>query len=123
MRTLEDNKTGLGVVMEAIGGSVRVVAASGELDIATVAGFRDALRQVTEERPSGLVVDLSQVTFVDSVTVGAILQTKRRLDEGGRLAIVVPAKTYAGLIFDVVGADAIVDVFETRAEALAHVLG
>jgi anti-sigma B factor antagonist len=120
--TLQDKTPGFGVTTEAIGDSVRVVAVTGELDISTVSGFRDALKALTEEHVAGLVVDLSQVTFVDSVAVGSILQAKRRLAEDGRVAIVIPEQSYAGMIFDVVGADAIVDVFRTRAEALAHVV-
>ena len=120
MPTLKD-KSDFGVLTEVVSDSVRVVAVAGELDIASVTAFRDALQQVTEHQVSGLVVDLSRVTFVDSVGVGTILHAKRRLDENARLGIVVPAQSYAGVIFDVVGADALVDVFPTRADALAHV--
>jgi anti-sigma B factor antagonist len=120
--TLGQSSTEFGVEMDAIGESVRVVAVTGELDITSVGQLRDALQDATEHGVDGLVVDLAAVSFVDSVAVGAILQTKRRLGEQGRLAIVVPTQTYASVIFDVVGADAIVDVFPTRAEALAHVV-
>ena len=122
MPTTQNKTHDFGVRTEAVGDSVRVVAVAGELDISTVSALRDALKKLAEERVSGLVVDLSDVTFVDSVAVGSILQAKRRLDEDGKVAIVIPAKSYAGLIFDVVGADAIVDVFRTRADALAHVV-
>ena len=120
MPTLKD-KSDFGVLTEVVSDSVRVVAVAGELDISSVTAFRDALQQVTEHKVSGLVVDLSRVTFVDSVGVGTILHATRRLDESARLGIVVPAQSYAGVIFDVVGADALVDVFPTRADALAHV--
>ena len=39
----------------------------------------------------------------------------------GRMAIVVPSQSYAGMIFGVVGADALVEVFEERSPAVAHV--
>jgi anti-anti-sigma factor len=120
--TVQDKTPQFGVVTEAVGDSVRVVAVAGELDISSVSGLRDALQAVTDQGVSGLVVDLAEATFVDSVAVGTILQAKRRLPEDGRVAIVIPERTYAALIFDVVGADAIVDVFRTRADALAHVV-
>ena len=122
MPTTQEKTPDLEVVTEAVGDSVRVIAVAGELDISTVSGLRDALKRVTSEGVTGLVVDLAQVTFVDSVAVGSILQAKRRMTDDGRVAIVIPERSYAGMIFDVVGADAIVDVFRTRADALAHVV-
>ena len=109
------------VVSETVGESVNVVSVTGELDIATVSGLRTALAEATDGGASRLVVDLSRVTFVDSVGVGAILHAKKRLAAPGLMAIVVPSQSYAGMIFDVVGADALVEVFEARPPAVAHV--
>jgi anti-anti-sigma factor len=68
-----------------------------------------------------LVVDLTEVTFVDSVSVGAILHAQKRLGLEGRLAVVLAPSSYARVIFDVVGADAVLDVVQTRAQALSRV--
>ena len=113
--------TGFRVMSEVVDGDVHVVSVAGELDVATVSTFRSVLAQAADEGAKRLVVDLSRSAFVDSVGVGAILHAKRRLGEGARMALVVPERSYAGLIFDVVGADALVDVFATRTEAVEHV--
>ena len=99
---------------------VHVVSVAGELDLSAASAFREALTQATSPG-ARLVVDLSAAPFVDSVGVGAILRARRRLGVGGRLAIVIPPRSYAGLIFDVVGADELVPVLPTRAAALEHV--
>jgi anti-sigma B factor antagonist len=119
--TMKEATTDFGVQTEVISDSVRVIAVAGELDIASVTALREALEQATEQETAGLVVDLARVTFVDSIGVGTILRAKGKLDARGRVAIVIPSQSYAAMIFDVVGADAIVDIFRTRAEALAHV--
>ena len=102
-------------------GTATVVAVHGELDIATVDGLRSALAAVAADRVPALVVDLASATFVDSVGVGAILHAKHRLGATGRLAVVVAPDSYARVIFDVVGVDAVLEVFPTRAAALEHV--
>lgn len=119
--TMPQHKTEFRVLSELLGGATGVVAVSGELDIATASALRDALTEATDRGIRRLVVDLSRVTFVDSVGIGAIVRAKRDLGAAGRVAIVVPSQSYAGVIFDVVGARTIVDVYETRAAALAHV--
>jgi anti-sigma B factor antagonist len=109
------------LAVETLGDRASLVAIRGELDLATVPALRGALAGALERGIGRLVVDLSEVTFVDSVGVGAILHSKRRLPADGLLCVVIAPGTYAQVIFDVVGADAVVEVFETRAEAVARV--
>jgi anti-sigma B factor antagonist len=101
-------------------GAASVIAGVGELDIATVPPLRTALTDAAEAPAPKLVVDLTDVTFIDSVGVGAILHAKRRVGPGGEMAVVVPHASYARVIFETVGADKVLPVFATRDEALAH---
>ena len=50
----------------------------GELDIATAPMLREALSSAMEARPSRLRLDLSDLTFVDSTGIGAIMSGARR---------------------------------------------
>src|SRR3954447_7692024 len=106
-------------MVEALDGRATVVTVSGELDMATVPALRGALSGALGRGISRLVIDLGAVTFVDSVGIGAILHCKRRLPADGLLAVVVAPGSYARVIFDVVGADAIVELFGDRAVAIA----
>jgi len=110
-------------VVTELAGDVTVVAVTGELDLSTVADVRSALIGATNAGVDRLVVDLSQVSFIDSVGVGAILHAKRRMTAGGTLAVVVTPTSYARVIFEVVGADAFLSVFETREDAVKHAAG
>jgi anti-anti-sigma factor len=103
-------------------GPAAVVAVTGELDIHTVGRLRDALAGAVDAGAQRLIVDLTRIGFIDSVGLGAILHTKKRLGDAGRLVVVLARGSYAGVIFDVVGADAVVDgVFPTRAQAVAAI--
>jgi anti-anti-sigma factor len=69
-------------------GSVTTVAASGELDLAARDALRDALAPLT----GNVVVDLRQVTFLDSSCIGVIAGAGQRLRErGGDLRLRNPA--------------------------------
>ena len=67
-----------------------LIAGSGEVDIATVPPLRAALAEAAEAESPRLIVDLTDVTFIDCVGVGAILHAKRRAGAEGRMAVVVP---------------------------------
>jgi len=72
-------------------GEGTVVRPSGEIDIATVEPFRHAVREALAQQPPNLVLDLTDVTFLDSsglsVLAGAL---KRQRTRGGGLAVVHP---------------------------------
>jgi anti-sigma B factor antagonist len=77
------------------------VSIAGELDIATTRPVRDAL----EAAGDAVVVDLTDVTFMDSTGLGVLLAFERSLRErGGRMTIACPEGP-ARLIFDVTGVD------------------
>ncbi len=71
--------------------SVHVVALHGELDIASADGVADAIVGVAG---STVVVDLSDLTFMDSTGIGALAVARRRiLSEGqGQLVVTRPSE-------------------------------
>lgn len=62
----------------------------GSLDIATSPTVRAALTDATDKGQKHLIVDLSQLEFLDSTGLGALIGAHRRATEhGGSLRIVV----------------------------------
>ena len=98
-----------------------VLAITGEIDIATAPRLRERLNSVIDRGTNRVVIDLSVVDFIDSVALGVVVHVKNRLGDDGRLAVVAEEGSYTMLIFEAAGLDSVLDLFQTRAEAIAHV--
>jgi anti-sigma B factor antagonist len=97
-------------------GAATVVAPEGELDVATYEGFRDELLAVAS---GDVVVDLSKVTFIDSMTLGAIVQASKRASSRGNRLTVVASDPHTRKVIEVTGLARILRVERTLNDALA----
>src|SRR5258708_24622473 len=72
---------------------VAVVTVTGEVDLVTCGVFRDGLlRTVTDDNGRGLVVNLAEVSFLDSTGLGVLVGVWHRVQaSGGRLAVAPPS--------------------------------
>jgi len=61
-----------------------VLRLRGELDLHTVAQLRLSLAEALESGAGAVVVDLGDVTFIDSTGLAALLNALRRLTRAGR---------------------------------------
>ena len=95
--------------------STRSVAPWEKLDAYTVGQFREALGELAS-RPK-LLIDMSDVPFVDSAGLGALIGGIRRAREvGGDVAVCCNRPTLVRLLHTT-GFDRIVTVTDTLAEA------
>jgi anti-anti-sigma factor len=90
---------------------------AGELDIATVPVARERLSALIEAGADRLVVDLRDVSFMDSTGLAAFIHAKMRLGDAGRLTLVMQPDSYARLIFEVAGLVGVLDVVATLDDA------
>jgi anti-sigma B factor antagonist len=75
---------------EAWDASVRLLAVSGELDLASVEVLRRRLELAFAEGPPRVVVDLGGVTHMDSTGLAELISAHQRaMDLAGRLVLVV----------------------------------
>jgi anti-sigma B factor antagonist len=96
---------------------------SGELDIATAPEVRERLGSAVESGVTRIVVDLREVTFMDSIGLAAIVHARSRLRAGGRLALVVAPDSYAQLVLEITGMPRALAIFADRDAAIEHVRG
>ncbi|MCU1460313.1 MAG: anti-sigma-factor antagonist [Acidimicrobiales bacterium] len=87
----------------------------GELDAYTVGQFREALGELST-RPK-LLIDMSEVPFVDSAGLGALIGGIRRAREGGGDVAVACNRPTLVRLLHTTGFDRIVTVAETVEEA------
>ena len=93
----------------------------GELDAYTVTNFREALGELAT-RPR-VIIDLSEVPFMDSAGLGALIGGIRRAREhGGEVAVACSRPTLTRLLHTT-GFDRIVPVTETLAAAVEALAG
>jgi anti-sigma B factor antagonist len=70
-------------------GSWTVVTAKGELDLASAPGLREALDAAFVPQEPRIAVDLTDVSFMDSSTLGLLVAyLKRARERGGELRLV-----------------------------------
>lgn len=107
---------------EAFAPAGAVIRAHGELDLQVAPELRQVMREVIDGGAQRLVVDLRDVTFIDSVALAAVIHAGRELGYG-RLAIVSAPESYATLIVDVAGLRKLMACVETVEQAIAAVTG
>jgi anti-sigma B factor antagonist len=100
-----------------------LLAVSGELDLATAPDLRERLAALVDAGTTSIVVDLRDVTFMDSIGLAAIVQARSRLRANGRLALVVAPGSYAELVLEIAGMPRALAIFPDREAAVAHVRG
>jgi anti-sigma B factor antagonist len=98
-----------------------ILTVTGELDIETAPALRDRLAAAIDAGQHRLVVDLSGISFLDSVGLATIVHAKQRLPEAGRMALTVDPSSYVMLVLESGGLPKVLDLVETRAEAIEHV--
>jgi anti-sigma B factor antagonist len=94
-----------------------VLAPCGELDLRVAPELRDRISAVIEDGADTIVIDLSAVTFIDSMALGVLVCAANKLEQlGGRLRLVVPAPELRR-IFELTLLDRLFFLDSTREEA------
>ena len=107
------------IMLDDAAGDV-VVVVEGEHDIYTAPTLRERLDEAIG-RGSGIVVDLTGATFVDSSVLGALLDARRRALQGGQGFVVsVGEDVDPGVqrILDITGLVPVLPVVNGRDEAI-----
>jgi anti-sigma B factor antagonist len=95
-----------------------VVSLAGELDLYNAEQVRSALLDACAGEPEMLVVDLGDVTFIDSTALGVLIEARSRMADRSGFRLAAPGlETRRAL--EVSGLDRHFLVHDTIAEALA----
>ena len=95
-----------------------IVSLHGEHDLATVAAVRE---QLADARIADgvVVVDLTAATFIDSSVMSALFEAYRA-DVPPRLRFIAPSETPPRRLFDFVGFETAIPIFDRLEDALAY---
>lgn len=67
-------------------GSAVVVKLAGDLDLYNAEQVRSALAGVIDRSPSRVVIDASEIEFIDSTALGVLIDAHRKVEGGLRVA-------------------------------------
>lgn len=95
-----------------------VVVASGEVDVTTAPGLREALGTASQVS-ARVVLDLTAVTFLDSSGIAVLLETMREGRRGHRTSLCLAgARARVRRVLDITRVDRMLPTYATLAEAL-----
>jgi anti-sigma B factor antagonist len=104
-------------IEERVGTHPRVVAVSGEIDVATAPQLRECLHGVIAQGETTVVLDLLGVTFLDSTALGVLVGALKRCRElGGELHVVV-ADSRIVKIFEITGLTSVFTIADSLESA------
>ncbi|WP_353940674.1 STAS domain-containing protein [Streptomyces sp. HUAS MG91] len=101
---------------------ITTVAISGDVDLDNLQGIAEVLTRVlSDPRSSAAVIDLSDLTFADSMLLNQLLKTHvRHHAEGRPLRVAGPLNPGVGRLLQITGADAVLDVVQDVGTALGE---
>ncbi|RKY04092.1 hypothetical protein DRP77_04775 [Candidatus Poribacteria bacterium] len=99
-------------------GDVVVIELSGDLDAFTVQKLRNRLNELIEGGARKIVLKLSELKFINSASIGALVNRLKRLRElKGELVIAEPSER-VGRIITLVGGGRIFNIYSSETEAI-----
>jgi anti-anti-sigma factor len=85
------------------------IALSGELDIATVSILEEHLVRIEADGVATIVIDLVEVTFIESMGLRACLDARKRARQDNRELLFFGAKPELRRVFELAGAESILE--------------
>ncbi len=100
-------------------GMVRL-ALAGEFDLSNAAQVEDALKEIERERPELLILDLRELTFMDSTGLRVMVSADARARDDARRLAVVQGPESVHRVFRITGLDDHLEMVESPEAALRN---
>jgi anti-anti-sigma factor len=84
-------------------GELRTVAVRGEVDLATAAELEAFVRSALDDAPDGVVLDLSQLTFIDSSGLRALVALAKDAESRGTTLALRSLPRHAQRVLELTG--------------------
>ncbi|MHC4103510.1 MAG: STAS domain-containing protein [Planctomycetota bacterium] len=100
-------------------GQAVILVLAGEIDMKSSIKLRNEFLELLREKPSVLIVNMTQVEFMDSSGIGTLVEVLRwSRRNGGQLKLAGLAQGVRN-IFEISRLDAVFQIYDTEAEALS----
>lgn len=104
-------------------GDVPVVAVSGEVDVYSAPALKESLAELLRAGDSSLVVDLTEVEFLDSTGLGALVEARAASNEAGGSLPLVCSQERILKLFTITGLEVVFAIHPSVGEAVAGLPG
>jgi len=89
------------------------VALAGEFDLAAIEQFESAIGKLEAEQPPAMVIDLSELRFMDSSGLRALVMADQRARNAGRRLAIVPGPPPIRHVFEITQLEGRLDLIES----------
>jgi anti-sigma B factor antagonist len=97
--------------------AVAVVLIGGDVDLETSADVAETIQQAVDLRPPVLVLDLTDVSFLSSIGLSVLIETKEETSKAGVVLRLVASQRAVLHPMQITGLTAFFDIYPTVAEA------
>jgi anti-sigma B factor antagonist len=111
------------VKLEKPGDEIAVIELAGGVDIYSAPRFKEVLLQGIDDGARQVIVDLTNVTFIDSTGLGVLVSGAKRVRSQGVSFAIVSSTQSIMSIFEITGLDRLYSIYATRKEALRAATG
>jgi anti-sigma B factor antagonist len=94
-----------------------VVRVAGEIDVYTAPRLREQLLRVAGD--GSLIVDLTDVSFLDSTALGVLVGAMKRQRERGGTMLIVTTGTRISRLFEITGLSRVFSLYDSVQDAVA----
>ena len=97
-----------------------LVSVSGELDLYTSGCLQARIEEADTVGPGTVLVDLSEISFIDSSALEVLVRESKRLESRGHSLVLVTNDPRTRRILEVTGLDRVLRAYATLQDALAE---
>jgi anti-sigma B factor antagonist len=101
-------------------GEIVRLAVSGDVDMLTAPGLDEAIDRAVNKAPGALIVDLSDVDFLSSAGMSALVEAQEKSGASIRLAVVADSPATSRPL-KLMGLDSVLSIFPSLNDAVAKV--
>ena len=106
-----------------IGEHAYLISLAGDFDLHSGPEFERRVLEALGRSATDLLIDLSEVSFIDSTTIGILMRTRKRLAPlGGRVLVVTSDRNILRL-FEITALDRMFEIYSRRTDALEEING
>ena len=91
---------------------VTVVTIKGEVDIYSIDVFRGAIEKSFDQEAREIILDCSELTYIDSIGMGVLIEMRNKSQELGKKMLMKNPRPNIKKLLTLTGVDQIIDIIE-----------